>query len=51
MIMFCAACQATSATLLLFATAKADAAECLRFFGTPYQEYLKRSKRFVPFVF
>jgi len=42
---------AIAATLLLFATAKADEAECLRFFGTPYQEYMKRSKRFVPFVF
>ena len=42
---------AVAATVLLFATAKADEAECLRFFGTPYQEYLKRSKRFVPFVF
>jgi protein-S-isoprenylcysteine O-methyltransferase Ste14 len=42
---------AIAATLLLFATAKADEAECLRFFGTPYQEYMKQSKRFVPFVF
>jgi protein-S-isoprenylcysteine O-methyltransferase Ste14 len=42
---------AIAATLLLFATAKADEAECLRFFGAPYQEYMKQSKRFVPFVF
>jgi len=42
---------AVAATVLLFATAKADEAECLRFFGTPYQEYMKQSKRFVPFVF
>ncbi len=42
---------AVAATVLLFDTAKADEAECLRFFGTPYQEYMKQSKRFVPFVF
>jgi len=42
---------AVAATLFLFATAKADEAECLRFFGTLYQEYMKRSKRFVPFLF
>jgi protein-S-isoprenylcysteine O-methyltransferase Ste14 len=40
-----------AATLLLFATARADEAECLRFFGTSYQAYMKRSKRFVPFLF
>ena len=42
---------AMAVTVLLFATAKADEAECLRFFGAPYQEYMKQSKRFVPFVF
>jgi len=42
---------ALAATLLLFATARADEAECLRFFGAPYQVYMKRSKRFVPFLF
>src|SRR5512139_2514993 len=42
---------AVAATLFLFATARADEAECLRFFGAPYQEYMKRSKRFVPFLF
>jgi protein-S-isoprenylcysteine O-methyltransferase Ste14 len=39
------------ATLFLVATAKADEAECIRFFGTPYQDYMERTKRFVPFVF
>ncbi len=39
------------ATLSLFATARADEAECVRFFGTPYQTYMKKSKRFVPFLF
>ncbi len=42
---------ALAATLFLIATARADEAECMHFFGTPYQEYMKRSKRFVPFLF
>ena len=42
---------AVAASLCLFATARADEAECLHFFGEPYQDYMKRSKRFVPFVF
>ena len=42
---------ALAATLLLVATARADEAECLIFFGEPYQDYMKRSKRFVPFLF
>jgi protein-S-isoprenylcysteine O-methyltransferase Ste14 len=39
-----------AATLLLAATAKADEAECLRFFGPAYRAYIGRTKRFVPFV-
>lgn len=39
-----------AATLLLAATARADEAECIRFFGPAYQAYMKRSKRFVPFL-
>ena len=42
---------ASAATLFLIATARADEAECMRFFGAPYQDYMKRSKRFVPFLF
>jgi protein-S-isoprenylcysteine O-methyltransferase Ste14 len=42
---------ALAATLFLVATARADEAECIRFFGSTYQAYMKRSKRFVPFVF
>ena len=42
---------ALAATLWLFATARADEVECLRFFGAPYQVYMKQSKRFVPFLF
>ena len=42
---------ALGATGLLLATAMADEAECLRFFGPSYQEYMKRTKRFIPFLF
>ena len=35
----------------LFATARADEAECTRFFGDEYRAYMLRSKRFVPFLF
>lgn len=42
---------ACAATLFLIATALADETECMRFFGQPYQEYMRRSKRFVPFLF
>lgn len=39
-----------AATLLIFATASADEAECMRFFGPSYQTYMKRTRRFVPFL-
>ena len=39
------------ATTFLIATARADEQECIRFFGADYQEYMKRTKRFVPFLF
>jgi len=39
------------ATLFLVATAKADEAECIRFFGPSYQDYMKQTRMFVPFVF
>lgn len=39
------------ATLFLIATAKADEAECIQFFGTEYQNYMKHTKRFIPFLF
>lgn len=40
-----------AATLFVFATAKADEAECIRFFGPSYQAYMKRTRMFVPFLF
>jgi protein-S-isoprenylcysteine O-methyltransferase Ste14 len=42
---------AAAATAALVATAKADEAECLRYFGPAYREYMASTKRFVPFLF
>jgi protein-S-isoprenylcysteine O-methyltransferase Ste14 len=39
------------ATVFLVFTAKADEAECIRFFGGQYQNYMKRSKMFIPYIF
>jgi protein-S-isoprenylcysteine O-methyltransferase Ste14 len=41
---------ALAATGFLLTTAKADEAECQRFFGQAYLDYMKRTKRFLPFV-
>ena len=41
---------AAAATLFLLATAKADEDECIQFFGTEYQNYMKHTKRFIPFL-
>jgi protein-S-isoprenylcysteine O-methyltransferase Ste14 len=38
-------------TTFLIATARADEAECIRFFGDEYQEYMKKTKRFIPYLF
>ena len=45
------ACLVFGATLCLVATAKADEAECVRYFGSSYEEYLSRTKMFVPLLF
>lgn len=42
---------ATIATVFLILTARADEAECTNFFGTPYVEYMKSTKMFLPYVF
>jgi len=42
---------AVTATVFLVFTAKADEAECTRFFGSQYQDYMKRSKMFIPYIF
>jgi len=42
---------AVIASVCLFLTARADEAECVRFFGPQYEAYMKTTRRFVPFVF
>jgi protein-S-isoprenylcysteine O-methyltransferase Ste14 len=42
---------AIAATVFLVLTAKADEAECIQFFGSEYQNYMKHTKRFIPFLF
>jgi protein-S-isoprenylcysteine O-methyltransferase Ste14 len=42
---------AMASTLFLYATARADETECLRFFGQEYQTYMGHTKRFVPYIF
>jgi len=37
-------------TLFLTLTAKADEDECIYFFGTPYVEYMKNTKMFIPYI-
>ncbi|RPJ23273.1 MAG: isoprenylcysteine carboxylmethyltransferase family protein [Chloroflexi bacterium] len=45
------AALAVAATLFLIATAKADETESTRFFGAQYQEYMKSTRMFVPYIF
>lgn len=42
---------AGAATLFLIFTARADEAECTRFFGEPYRAYMKKTTRFLPYLF
>ena len=42
---------AMASTLFLYATARADEMECLRFFGQEYRAYMDHTKRFVPYIF
>jgi protein-S-isoprenylcysteine O-methyltransferase Ste14 len=37
-------------TLFLFLTSVFDETECIQFFGDKYKEYMKRTKRFIPFI-
>ena len=39
------------ATVFLVFTAKADETECVKFFGTQYQDYMKPTRMFIPFLF
>jgi protein-S-isoprenylcysteine O-methyltransferase Ste14 len=40
-----------AATLFLFATARVEEEENLRYFGEQYREYMRRTKMFIPFLF
>jgi protein-S-isoprenylcysteine O-methyltransferase Ste14 len=42
---------ALAATLLLVATARVEEAEDARFFGPAYEEYKRRTKMFIPYLF
>ena len=42
---------ALAATTFWVVTAKTEEAECIRYFGPPYRDYMKRTKMFVPFLF
>jgi protein-S-isoprenylcysteine O-methyltransferase Ste14 len=44
-------CLAVVATAFLYATARADENECLVKFGVQYQAYMKKTKRFIPYIF
>lgn len=39
-----------AATIFLLLTAKRDEAECLQRFGHEYQEYMRRTRMFIPFL-
>jgi protein-S-isoprenylcysteine O-methyltransferase Ste14 len=42
---------ALSSSIFLFITALFDEKECVDFFGDKYVQYMKRTKRFIPFMF
>jgi protein-S-isoprenylcysteine O-methyltransferase Ste14 len=42
---------AAGATFFLAMTARAEESENIRFFGPAYQEYMRRSRMFIPFLF
>ncbi len=42
---------ALCATLFLILTALRDESECKKVFGVSYEEYMKKTKRFIPFLF
>jgi len=39
-----------AATVLLVLTALRDEEECIAHFGDAYREYMRRTRRFIPFV-
>ena len=45
------AALAAAASIFLVATANADEAECIRTFGSDYQQYMQRTRRFIPYIY
>jgi protein-S-isoprenylcysteine O-methyltransferase Ste14 len=44
-------CMAVVATAFLYATARADEAECMQKFGEEYGRYMQKTRMFIPYVF
>ena len=44
-------CPPSASVVFLVFTARADESECIQFFGSAYNEYMKKTKMFIPFVF
>ena len=42
---------ALAASIFLYLAARADEAECIQFFGSAYQDYMQKTRRFIPFIF
>jgi protein-S-isoprenylcysteine O-methyltransferase Ste14 len=42
---------AGAATFCLLRTAQCEEAENLRYFGPPYQDYMRQTRRFIPYIF
>lgn len=40
-----------AATVFLYITSKRDEQECISYFGEKYEDYMKRTKMFIPFLF
>ncbi len=38
-------------TILLYFTSRYDERECIQYFGQSYENYMKRTKMFIPFIF
>jgi protein-S-isoprenylcysteine O-methyltransferase Ste14 len=44
-------CLVVAAMVFLFTTSQRDEIESLRYFGHTYQEYMRHTKRFIPFIY
>ena len=43
-------CFALIATYFMWRTTRADEEECLAYFGEPYRAYMKRTRRYIPWI-